>query len=98
MDYQTAFNVAIGLIGIGMGWMLRTLNERLSQQDQRMERLETEDKALARNMADLALSSASKSDLREMEGRITAAIHRLFDKMDTMQAQIANKVDRGEIK
>jgi hypothetical protein len=84
VEYQEAFNIAILGLGATIGWVVKSMSERI-------KKLEDEDRIMLEKINALALSSASKSDLKQSEDRIMKGIDKLFDKVDNIQTQIANK-------
>jgi hypothetical protein len=84
VEYQEAFNIAMLGLGATIGWVVKGMSERI-------QKLEAEDRIMLEKINALAITSASKSDLKQSEDRIMKGIDKLFDKVDNLQTQVSNK-------
>lgn len=79
MDLALAFNIAMSLIAFLGGWLLKTLFDRIKD-------LETADKAIAKELAELRVDMPShyvrKDEFRQLGDNIFEALRRIEDKLD----------------
>jgi hypothetical protein len=86
MDWQTAFNVAIGLAGTLLGWFLNVIRESVRD-------LQAADANLATKVQSIELLVAGQYPKRDEMERIMQAI---FNKLEKIENKLDNKVDRSE--
>jgi len=84
MDFQSAFNLAIGLVAFLGGYVLKSINDNLRD-------LQASDNALAEKVQDIQVLVAGQyvthADLEKM---ITA----VFNKLDKIEDKLDKKADR----
>jgi hypothetical protein len=71
MDYQVLFNIAVGIAGAALGWMINGFRATIERLDQDIRALP--DKYI------------SKSDFKEHLQRIENALEKIFEKLDHKQ-------------
>jgi CHASE3 domain sensor protein len=80
MDFQSAFNLAIGLVAFLGGYILRSISESLKS-------LQTADAALTQKVQDMEVLVAGQyvkhSDLEKLTSALFSKLDKISDKLDT---------------
>ena len=84
MDFQVGFNVAVMLAGALMGWILKTITDR-------MDGLQSADTALTDKVQKIEVLVAGQYVKRDDLDKLTAA---LFAKLDKIDAKLDAKADK----
>ena len=86
VDFQTMFNIALGLIAFLGGWVVRNLQESLKS-------LRASDHELAEKVQKIEVLVAGTYVKREDQDKLTTA---LFAKLDRIEEKVDQKVNRDE--
>lgn len=84
MEHQTIFDIAVGIAGALMGWVLTIVWGALKD-------LQRADKELAEKVASIEVLVAGRYITREEFNTVVTAV---FTKLDRIQDTLSNKVDR----
>lgn len=84
MEHQTIFDIAIGITGALMGWVLTIVWGALKD-------LQRADKELAEKVASIEVLVAGRYITRE---EFNTVVNAVFTKLDRIQDTLSNKVDR----
>lgn len=82
MDFQSAFNLAIGLAGVLAGYILRSISDRLTS-------LQVADAALVEKIQKIEVTVAGQyvthGDLEKLATGLYTKLDKISDKLDTKQ-------------